>query len=45
LRAYHEAVIRMIEPESEAFLDRVIERARYERIGFDTSTVAERAQV
>jgi hypothetical protein len=45
LRAYHEAVIRMIEPESEAFLDRVIERARHERIGFDTSTAAERAQV
>ena len=45
LRAYHEAVIRMIEPESEAFLDRVIERAKHERIGFESSHMAERAQV
>ena len=28
LRAYHAAMIRMVEPDSEAFLQRVIERAR-----------------
>ena len=31
LRAYHEAVMRMIEPDSEAFFDRVIERAKHEQ--------------
>ena len=32
LRAYHEAVIRMVEPDTEAFLDRVIQRARSEHM-------------
>jgi hypothetical protein len=32
LRAYHEAVIRMVEPDSEAFFDRVIQRARAEHL-------------
>jgi hypothetical protein len=45
LRAYHEAVIRMVEPDSEAFLDRVIERAKHERINFAGAQVAERAPV
>jgi len=36
LRAYHEAVIRMIEPDSQAFLDRVLERAKHERPSFET---------
>ena len=30
LRAYHEAVIRMVDPDTEAFFDRVIQRARSE---------------
>jgi len=30
LRAYHEAVIRMVEPDSEAFFDRIVERSRSE---------------
>jgi hypothetical protein len=34
LRAYHEAVIRMVEPDSEAFFDRVVERAKHERMNF-----------
>lgn len=28
LRAYHASVLRMVEPDSEAFLQRAIERAR-----------------
>lgn len=32
LRAYHAVLIRMVEPDSEAFLERVIQRARAERI-------------
>jgi len=36
LRAYHEAVIRMIEPDSQAFFDRVLERAKHERPSFET---------
>ena len=32
LRAYHEAVIRMVEPDTEAFFDRVIQRARSEHM-------------
>lgn len=31
LRAYHDAVMRMIEPDSQAFFDRVIARAETER--------------
>ncbi len=37
LRAYHEAVIRMVEPDSQAFFDRVLERARHERVGFEST--------
>ena len=32
LRAYHEAVIRMVEPDTEAFFDRVIQQARSEHM-------------
>ena len=32
LRAYHEAVIRMVEQDTEAFFDRVIQRARSEHM-------------
>lgn len=35
LRAYYEAMIRTVEPDSEAFLDRVIERARTEPLPMD----------
>jgi len=45
LRAYHEAVIRMIEPESEAFFDRVLERARHEHTAFASAASPERAPV
>ena len=45
LRAYHEAVIRMIEPESEAFFDRVLERAKNEHGGFGATQAAEPAQI
>ncbi len=45
LRAYHEAVIRMVEPDSEAFLDRVIERAKHERIGMQSAQYPQRAPV
>ena len=30
LRAYHESVLRMIEPDTEAFFERVMQRARSE---------------
>ncbi len=43
LRAYHEAVIRMVEPDSEAFFNRVVERARHEPRAQEA--YAERAQV
>lgn len=42
LRAYHDAVIRMVEPDSEALLDRVIERARHEGSALEAAQ-AERA--
>ena len=45
LRAYHEAVIRMIEPESEAFFDRVLERAKHEHTGFGPAQSPEPVQV
>ena len=32
LRAYHSAVIRMVEPDSEAFFERVIQRAQAEQL-------------
>lgn len=32
LRAYHDAVIRMVEPDTEAFFDRVMQRARSEHL-------------
>ena len=32
LRAYYEAVIRMVEPDTEAFFARVIQRARSEHM-------------
>ena len=44
LRAYHDAVIRMVEPESEAFFDRVLERARHDHT-FASAPSPERAQV
>jgi hypothetical protein len=43
LRAYHEAVIRMVEPDSEAFFNRVVERSRHEYRPLEAH--AERAQV
>ena len=32
LRAYHNAVIRMVEPDSEAFFERVMQRASAEQV-------------
>jgi hypothetical protein len=32
LRAYHEAMIRMIEPDTEAFFERVMQRAHSEHV-------------
>ena len=37
LRAYHAAVLRMVETDSEAFLDRVIERAKAERAPLESA--------
>jgi hypothetical protein len=42
-RAYHESVIRMVEPDSEAFFNRAVERARHEHRTLEAQ--AERAQV
>ena len=36
LRAYHNAVIRMVEPDSEEFFERVIQRASVEQVGGNT---------
>ena len=36
LRAYHNAVIRMVEPDSEAFFERVIQRASVEQVAGST---------
>jgi hypothetical protein len=44
LRAYHEAVMRMIEPDSEDFFDQVIERARHEQ-SFGSAHAPEQARV
>lgn len=44
LRAYHDAVIRMVEADSEALLDRVIERARHEGPALEAAQ-AERAPI
>ena len=37
LRAYHEAVIRMVEPDTEAFFDRVIQQARSEHMAVQSA--------
>jgi hypothetical protein len=36
LRAYHNAVIRMVEPDSEEFFERVIQRASVEQVAGNT---------
>jgi hypothetical protein len=36
LRAYHNAVIRMVEPDSEAFFERVMQRASAEQVAGST---------
>ncbi len=41
LRAYHEAMLRMVERDSEAFFERVIERAKREHV--DMATLPQRA--
>jgi hypothetical protein len=38
-------MIRMIEPDSEAFFERVIERAKRERVGVASAPQAERAPI
>jgi hypothetical protein len=46
LRAYHDAVMRMVEPDSEAFFDRVVARAESERDRFGAGAQQiERAQL
>jgi hypothetical protein len=45
LRAYHEAMIRMVEPDSEAFFERVIERAKREHVEFEGAPQPERARL